>query len=268
MSVAGGGGAPSKIDPKQLRIYGIVGGLVGIYAAVLLNGAMGTTWFSFLAALGTIPAVVMGANSVRRVCSYGIGTGVPSIGMLALGMGIVAAMFGLAIGDVLGPILSAAIAMAFGYMIGFVTNKVIKFNIPVMEEGTMDLGGAGALTLFGLTVAVSGSLDFTGIMTTVIDTGFVAVVFIAGALAILHPFNATLGPDEKQDRTLMLAVSTSALAAFAAGICSLATLGLPGMLTLVLSLVIWVWSYLKFFELSKRDAAAVVGTGLLPPAIQ
>jgi tetrahydromethanopterin S-methyltransferase subunit C len=41
--------------------------------------------------------VVWGAEAVRRVAKYGLGTGVPSIGQIAMGMGIIAAMFGLAI---------------------------------------------------------------------------------------------------------------------------------------------------------------------------
>ncbi|MBN1323277.1 MAG: tetrahydromethanopterin S-methyltransferase subunit C [Methanotrichaceae archaeon] len=267
MSVAAGGGAPSKVEPMKLRIYGVVGGLVGIYLASLL-GPMTGNWASFIAALGVIPAVVLGANSVRRVCSYGIGTGVPSIGMLALGMGIVAAMFGLAIGGVIGPILGTAIAMGFGYLIGLITNKAIKFNIPVMEEGTMDLGGAGAITLLGLSVAVSGSADYAAIQMSVIATGYIAVVFIAGSLAILHPFNANLGPDETQDRTLTHAISTAALAIVAAGICGIGTIGLPSVLTVIVGFLVWIVYFKKFFQLVKRDAAGVVGTGLLPPSAQ
>jgi len=117
MSVAAGGGA-SKIDKTKLNMYGLGGGILGIYLAHVLNMTTGTGYFSFLAGLGAIAAVVMGADAVRRVCAYGIGTGVPSIGMMAMGMGLVAAMFGLAVAGVAGPIIGIAIAMGFGYFVG------------------------------------------------------------------------------------------------------------------------------------------------------
>lgn len=269
MSVAGGAPAASGIDPMKLRMYGIVGGLVGIYLSALLNSALNTQIFTFLAALAIIPSVVLGANSVRRVCSYGIGTGVPSIGMLALGMGVVASMFGMAVFGMAGVLVGTVLAMVFGFVIGKLTNAIIKLNIPVLEEGVMDLGGAGALVLAGLSVAIVGTIDYASIVENVIMTGYIGVVFIAGSLAILHPFNACLGPDEKQDRTMVLAVSTAALAGFAAGICSLAEVDIiSGLLTIVITLLVWYCSYKKFFQLVKRDAAKVAGTGLLPPAIQ
>jgi len=102
MSVGGAVGALSALDPKKLRMYGLVGSVVGIYLGALLNSALNTTVFSFIGALAAIFAVLMGANAVRRVCAYGIGTGVPSIGMLALGMGIIAVMFGLSVAEALG----------------------------------------------------------------------------------------------------------------------------------------------------------------------
>ena len=128
--------------------------------------------------------------------------------MLALGMGIIAVMFGLsmaeALGSVLlGPIIILIYAGVFGYVIGVIANKVIKFNIPVMEEGNADLSMAGAMALLGWSFAISGTLGYDAILNTVLDTGYIAIIFIAGGLAILHPFNANLGPDEKQDRTLV-----------------------------------------------------------------
>jgi len=101
-----------KIEPKQLRIYGLAGSVIGIYLAYMLNSVTGTNIFSFVGALAALFGVVLGANAVRRVCAYGIGTGVPSIGMLSLGMGIVAVVFGLNIAEQLGfGVLSVIIAL-------------------------------------------------------------------------------------------------------------------------------------------------------------
>jgi len=275
MSVGGSaGGAPSAYDPKKLRMYGLVGSVVGIYLGAILNSALDTNVFSFIGAVAAIFAVVMGANAVRRVCAYGIGTGVPSIGMLALGMGIIAVMFGLSMAEtlgsvLLGPIIILVYAGVFGYVIGVIANKVIKFNIPVMEEGNADLSMAGALAILGWSFAISGSLGYVDILNDVLMTGYIAIIFIAGGLAILHPFNANLGPDEKQDRTLVNAIMVSALAMVATGIAAIATQGLAsGLLQLVIGFAIWFYFFKMFYRLVKRDASAVVGTGLLPPAVQ
>jgi len=275
MSLGGAaGGAPSALDPKKLRIYGLVGSIVGIYLGAILNSALNTNVFSFIGAIAAIFAVVMGANAVRRVCAYGIGTGVPSIGMLALGMGVIAVMFGLSVAEslglgMLGPIITLIYAGVFGYIIGVIANKVIKFNIPVMEEGNADLSMAGALALLGWSFAISGTLGYADILNDVLMTGYIAIIFIAGGLAILHPFNANLGPDEKQDRTLVNAVMCSGIAMITTGIAALMTQGLAaGLLQLVIGFAIWFYFFKMYYKLVKRDASAVVGTGLLPPTVQ
>ncbi len=275
MSVGGSaGGAPSAYEPKKLRMYGLVGSIVGIYLGSILNSALNTEVFSFIGAVAAIFAVVMGANSVRRVCAYGIGTGVPSIGMLALGMGIIAVMFGLSVAEtlgfgMLGPIITLIYAGVFGYIIGVIANKVIKFNIPVMEEGNADLSMAGALAILGWSFAISGTLGYEDIVNDVLMTGYIAIIFIAGGLAILHPFNANLGPDEKQDRTLVNAIMVGGLAMTATGIGALLTQGLSeGLLQIVIGFAIWYYFFKMYYKLVKRDASAVVGTGLLPPTVQ
>ncbi|MCK9407002.1 MAG: tetrahydromethanopterin S-methyltransferase subunit C [Methanothrix sp.] len=275
MSVGGSaGGAPSAYEPKKIRMYGLVGSIVGIYLGSILNSALDTHVFSFMGAVAAIFAVVMGANSVRRICAYGIGTGVPSIGMLALGMGIIAVMFGLSVAETVGfglagPIITLIYAGVFGYIIGVIANKVIKFNIPVMEEGNADLSMAGALAILGWSFAISGTLGYEDIVTDVLMTGYIAIIFIAGGLAILHPFNANLGPDEKQDRTLVNAIMVAGLAMVATGIGALLTQGLgAGLLQIVIGFAIWYYFFKMFYRLVKRDASAVVGTGLLPPTVQ
>jgi tetrahydromethanopterin S-methyltransferase subunit C len=194
--------------------------------------------------------------------------------MLALGMGIIAVMFGLSMAEtlgsvLLGPIIILIYAGVFGYVVGVIANKVIKFNIPVMEEGNADLSMAGAMAILGWSFAVSGSLGYVNILNDVLMTGYIAIIFIAGGLAILHPFNANLGPDEKQDRTLVNAIMVSGLAMIATGIAAIATQGLAaGLLQLVIGFAIWFYFFKMFYRLVKRDASAVVGTGLLPPTVQ
>jgi len=61
----------------------------------------------------------------------------------------------------------------------------------------------------------------------------------------------------------------SGLAMIATGIAAIATQGLAaGLLQLVIGFAIWFYFFKMFYRLVKRDASAVVGTGLLPPTVQ
>jgi tetrahydromethanopterin S-methyltransferase subunit C len=114
-----------EIPPNQLLLFGIIGGLIGIYVS---------PYFPTAGALGAMCAVIWGAEAVRRVAKYGLGTGVPSIGQIAMGMGIIAAMFGLAMvksTPLAGPVLALITASIIGFIIGWFAQNVIKMKIPV-----------------------------------------------------------------------------------------------------------------------------------------
>ncbi len=261
MSAGGdGGGAKSNLPPNTIIGIGAAGGLIGIYLAHFLPAT-----FSFFGGIAAICAIVWGADAVRRVASYGLGTGVPSIGMIALGMGIVAALFGLSIGGVAGPIVSFITAAVIGAIIGVLANKVIGMGIPIMERAMVEIAGAGTLAIIGLSTVIAGTFEYGAVLDTVVSTGFIAMIFIMGGMGILHPFNANLGPDEKQDRTLILGVEKGALAMVIAGLASSINEGLgPAFVTILVGLTIWYLAFNKYFGFVKRDAYAVVGTGLLP----
>lgn len=252
-----------EIPPNTLAIFGIIGGLVGIYLSPLFPPYTAT-----LGALGAICAIIWGAEAVRRVSKYGLGTGVPSIGQIAMGMGIVAAMFGLAIVKTMliaGPIVALVTASVIGLIIGWFAQNVIKMKIPVMIRCMTEIAAAGALAIIGFSASVAGSYNFVGdLIPRVFDNGVMLAVFWVGAVALLHPFNACLGPDEKQKRLLYVAGSTGAITMAVMGIAALVTLGAAGTITLVLGIVLWLVFYKKFWDEVYKDSAAVVGTGLIP----
>lgn len=71
MSAGGaGGGAKGAYPPQTIMALGIIGGLVGIYLGHFMPPA-----YSFFGGIGAICATVWGADAVRRVASYGLGTG-------------------------------------------------------------------------------------------------------------------------------------------------------------------------------------------------
>jgi tetrahydromethanopterin S-methyltransferase subunit C len=263
MSVGGsGGGAKGGYPPQTIMALGIVGGLVGIYLGHFMPPA-----YSFFGGIGAICATVWGADAVRRVASYGLGTGVPSIGMLSLGMGILAALFGLSIGGIAGPIVAIVVAAIIGGVIGALANKVIGMGIPIMEQAMVEISCAGTLVIIGLSVVIAGSFDFASVVDYVVANGYIALIFIIGGIGILHPFNACLGPDEKQDRTLILAVEKGAIALVITGFASSLHEGmLTAGINMLIGIVIWYVAFNRYYAYIKRDAYAVVGSGMLPSA--
>ncbi len=275
MSAVEGGPASGGLPPNTIIAIGVIGGLAGIYLT-MLNQTFDTKIFSVMGGIGSIFAVVWGADAVRRVCSYGLGTGVPSIGMVALGMGIVAAIFGLVIPEtgllpipaILGPVISFIVAALVGLIIGLLSNKVLNMNIPIMEKSMIEIAGAGSLVLMGLSASIAGSFAFNdAILPGVVSTGYIAIVFIGGAMTILHPFNANLGPDESQYRTLYVAVEKAALIMVIAGFASLTVIdAVSAAVTMLVGLLIFLVYFNKFMKSVHREAYKVVGTGLLPSA--
>ncbi|MDI9395526.1 MAG: tetrahydromethanopterin S-methyltransferase subunit C [Euryarchaeota archaeon] len=263
MSAGGSGGeAKGGYPPQTIMGLGIVGGLVGIYLGHFMPPA-----YSFFGGIGAICATVWGADAVRRVASYGLGTGVPSIGMLALGMGIIASLFGLSIGGLGGPVVAVIVAAIIGGVIGALANKVIGMGIPIMEQAMAEISCAGTLVILGLSVVIAGSFDYAAVIEYVIASGYIALIFIIGGMGILHPFNACLGPDEKQDRTLVLAVEKGAIALIITGFASSLHEGLmTAGINMIIGIAIWLVAFNRYYTYIKRDAYKVVGTGLLPSA--
>lgn len=264
-------------SPNQLMAFGILGGLIGIYLTLLLpliGEKIGGTIAEIIAiiapaagALGAMCAVMWGADAVRRVAKYGLGTGVPSVGQIAMGMGIIAAMFGLAIvktNVIAGPIVALVTASVIGFIIGWFAQNVIKMKIPVMIRCMTEIAASGTIVIIGFSAAVAGNFEFNNIVTLVFDNGVMLAVFWVGAMAILHPFNACLGPDERQKRLLYLAGSTGAITMAVVGIAAIMTLGTSGIITLLIGVVLWFIFYKKFWDEVYNDSAAVVGTGLIP----
>lgn len=262
--------AENDIPPNQLLVLGIVGGLVFIYLATGLNNASGTAWFSFLGAIGAIFAVFFGADAIRRVASYGLGTGVPSIGMLSIGAGIVAVLLGLAVAknyniEIAAPIIALILAAIIGIVNGIMARRVIRMNIAIMERSMTEIAMAASLVILGFSTTIAGGYSFDKILSYVVATGFILAVYMLSGMALFHPFNANLGPDERQARTLNLAIACGFLSMIIAGIAAGAINGVPAAVpTLIVAVVGWIIYYLRFFDDVKKDAAAVLSTGLIP----
>ena len=263
------GAAAGAVDSMHLLILGVVGGLLCIY----LSGFLGDVVGPVIAAIGAVLAIVWGADAIRRVASYGLGTGVPSIGYMSLSVGVISALTGLALAAMLkmaiaGPIAAFIVAVIIGAIIAIVATKIVGMKIPIMLQCTIEIAGAATLSILGFAVAIAGSYDMTAILESVVATGFIAVLFIMCTMAIQHPFNACLGPNEDQLRTLKCACSTAFLSMTIVGLLSAATGGLGWFVVLVIGLIGWIVSFRAFVLASINDAASTKWAGLWPKVEQ
>src|SRR5208337_1260486 len=176
------GGVPHN----KIMIAGIVSTLVCLYLTYL-NVLTGTEMFSFFGGLAVVTALIWGSHTIKVLCSYGIGTGVPSAGMIAFGSGVIAMLLATRF-DIWAPIVALVLAAIIGLVLGYLANDVLNMKIPVMIQSLTELAVVGALTLMGFAVLMTGSFTFTGLTTgTVTLFGAVSmpsyqVSFIGGAL--------------------------------------------------------------------------------------
>lgn len=268
------GGVPHN----KIMIAGLVSTLVCIYLTYL-NAFTNTEMFSFFGGLAVVAALIWGSHTIKVLCSYGIGTGVPSAGMIAFGSGTIAMLLATKYG-MMAPIVALVLAAIIGYILGYVSNNILNMKIPAMVQALTEMAVVGALTVMGFAAMISGGFTFTGLTTSTasfmglpitsyansfIGGGLIAVAFLLGAIAIQHPFNACLGPGWKQDRMLMLTAECGFLSMIVAAVMSFALISFgSALISLIIAIIGWAYTYSQYFELSKRDAAAWLDSKPIP----
>ncbi|WP_319379265.1 tetrahydromethanopterin S-methyltransferase subunit MtrC [uncultured Methanocorpusculum sp.] len=258
------------IPHNKVMVIGAVISLVSLYIAII-GTVIGVDYLAFFGGFAAVGALIWGNSTIKKLCSYGIGTGVPSAGMLAFGSGVIALLFAATLGGIsiwIVPVAGLIIALIVGLFLGWISNSVLNMKIPVMTRSIAELAAVGALALMGLGVVATGTVGFTGIAiieilgvtvynASYIGAGVIAVSFMLGAIALQHPFNACLGPGEKQDRTNMLAIECGFLSMIIMAVISFVFVSLAAAwISLIVAIIGWFWSYVKYLALSKRDAAA------------
>jgi tetrahydromethanopterin S-methyltransferase subunit C len=267
------------IPHPKIMVAGLVSTIVCLYLSYL-NVYTNTGMFSFFGGLAVIAALIWGSNTIKVLCSYGIGTGVPSAGMIAFGSGVIAMLLATKFG-IAAPIVALVLAAVIGLILGYLANDVLNMKIPVMIQSLTELAVVGALTLMGFAVLITGSFTFTGLTSgtvtlfgaltvpsyqvSFIGGGLTAVAFLLGAIAVQHPFNACLGPGWKQDRMLILTAECGFLSMIVASIMSFALINAASaIISLVIALIGWVYTYNEYIVLSKRDAYAWLDSKPIP----
>ena len=259
------GAAAGAVSSTMLLALGIVGGLICIYLGGIVGGIIGPV----IAAIGAVLAIIWGSDAIRRVASYGLGTGVPSIGYMSLSVGVISSLAGISLATLLkmniaGPVIALVFAIIIGAIIALVATKIVGMKIPIMLQCTIEIAGAACLSILAFSVAIAGSYEMMAVYESVVATGYIAVLFIMCTMAIQHPFNACLGPNEDQVRTLKCAASTAFLSMTIVGLMSTIGAGLGALLVTLVGLIGWVISFRAFVQASCNDAASTRWAGLWP----
>jgi tetrahydromethanopterin S-methyltransferase subunit C len=237
--------------------------------------------FSFFGGLAVVAALIWGSHTIKVLCSYGIGTGVPSAGMIAFGSGVIAMLLSTKFGFA-APIVALVLAAVIGFILGYVSNNILNMKIPAMVQALTEMAVVGALTVMGFAAMMTGGFTFVGLTTSKVmflglpvtsyansflGGGLIAVAFLLGAIAIQHPFNACLGPGWKQDRMLMLTAECGFLSMIVAAVMSFALISAgSALISLLVAIIGWLYTYTQYFEMSKRDAAAWLDSKPIPDA--
>ncbi len=154
------GGVPHQ----KILIAGLVLAVIGLYLSYL-NVIVGTQMFAFFGGLAAIAALVWGSHTIKILASYGIGTGVPSAGMIAFGSGVIAFLFATKYG-VFAPIVAIILAAVIGAILGYLANEVLAMHIPVMIKSLTEMAVVGALTLMGFSAMITGRRSTFSALTT------------------------------------------------------------------------------------------------------
>ena len=266
------------IPHNNILMAGLLGTLVCLYLTYL-NVLTNTEIFALFGGLAAIIALIWGSHTIKVLCSYGIGTGVPSAGMIAFGSGVIAMLLATRFG-ILAPIVALIIAGVIGFILGYISNDILNMKIPAMVQALTEMAVVGALSLMGFAALITGGFTFAGLtegtvtmlgMTvssnqiSFIGGGLIAVVFLLGAIAIQHPFNACLGPGWKQDRMLMLTAECGFLSMIVAAVMSFAFISMgSAMISLLVAILGWAYTYNQYIILSKRDAHSWLDAKQIP----
>jgi len=264
-----------KVDPGQIDhgiphtkilAVGLACTLMFLYCTYL-NAFTGTDLFSVFGGLAAVSALIWGSDTIKMLNSYGLATGVPSAGMIGFGSGVgamlISTRFGLA-----APLMAVLIAAITGFVLGYLANNVLNMKIPVMTRSLTKLSVVGALTLLGLTVLITGHMD-SGLKSggsggVFISGGLIVTAFMLGAIAVQHPWNAVL-PNGKQDRMFMLAAECGFLSLIMGAVMSFVFISsTAAVLSLIVAITGWVYTYSRYITFSRRDAVAWLDTKPIP----
>ncbi len=233
-----------------------------LYVIALLCGivAIQTARF-YLPFLGVVliwPAFISSANAVRQIARYGLGTGTSSIGYWGTAVGATMAFISQFMDSVYAPYFAISSALVVGGVTGVTAQKIIRMKIPVMVRDSAILSSSTAII----------AVFFLGIFSGPDASIVYPLIYIAITLAVLHPFNGSMGAGENQKRTLGLSAVEASMTTGLFGLVALFfsdTLSLTGAGIIVISVAGFLIFLERWYSLVKKDTYEMAWTGY-PPA--
>ena len=239
----------TRISPITLFVISVV---AGIAAIVLSSNSIVILPYHLTILIGTLliwPSFVSASNEVRELARYGLGTGTSSIGYWGTAVGVTAT----ALAHLTGA-FSIPVAIAGSFVIGLVTGicaqKIIKMKIPVMIQGSAMLATSTAIIATFL-LAVSDAES----------TLLYPLIYIAITLAVLHPFNGSMGAGENLKRTLQFAWLEASMTTALFGFVILIAGYNGGLSMLAISIIGFVVFLRQWYESIKKDTYRFASTG-------
>ena len=230
-----------------------------LYVIALVSGIMGILMVRYyypLTALAVIlvwPAFISGANAVRQVARYGLGTGTSSIGYWGTAVGTTMAFTSRFINPVYGLYSGILGALIVGAVTGIAAQKIIRMKIPVMIRDSAILASSTAIMATFFLCVLRGDRDAYLIYP---------LIYIAITLAILHPFNGSMGAGENQRRTLRLSAVEAGMTTGLFGlVVTLYSDTLTGLSIMIVSAVGFLVFLRRWFSAVKQDTYESTWTG-------
>lgn len=254
--------AEDLIPNQIILLVSVILGTLCIYASSLevIGGV-----FAILAA---ILATVYGTNTLRHVAKYSLGTGVPSIVYMLTSVGLVSYISSMIISSymdmaiafpIVGIILSALIAT----IVSLVCKHIFKIKVEVLSKSFISISVASLLLMIAMSCLIAKTYKPDMIYELVIQNGLILLIMLLSVMAIQNPYNACMGPNEDQYRTLSLAVSNTFMMLIVISVISMLNTQY-WILYLAISVIGWFIFFNKYVNYTKQQAASIRTFGLWP----
>lgn len=251
--------ADDLIPSPIIVLVSIIGSLICIYLSPLNYGGI----FSIIA---TALSVVLGTNTLRYIGKYSLGTGIPSIIYMLTASGLVSFIVGLTLSSTIGqpllmPIIALLVAAIIALIISIICRYIFKIEVEILTASFVKISIASMLAILSSSSLIATGIDTTLILNSVISNGIIIFLMFAIVMSIQNPYNACMGPNEDQYRTLSLALANIFLFLSIMSIISSLN-SRVWYIYLVISISGCIISLYKYFKYTKMQAASVRWSGL------
>lgn len=248
------------IIPHQVIILSsILLGVLGIY----LSDISGI--FSIIA---TVFAIILGTNTLRQVGRYSLGTGVPSIIYLLTASGVVSTFGSIGLSFyfnqiVLFPVICVVASFLIGYIFSLICKYIFNIKVEILSKSFITICISSVIAVLSMSSLIATTYNINVIFNMVIKNGLIIFLMLMTVMTIQNPYNACMGANEEQYRTLSLAISNTFLMLMVVSIICILT-SPYWYVYLIISFIGWILAIRKYIKYSMQQAALIKWSGLWP----